>query len=84
MKITVYTSENCTFCKLQKEFMLEKGLEYTNVNIYESKEKFDAFKSEDGIGTPLTIVEKDNGEKVKIHGFNLLEIEKQLQLSDNN
>ena len=33
MTVTVYTTESCPYCKLVKEYLDEKGVEYKNVDV---------------------------------------------------
>ncbi len=70
MEIIVYSSGNCSFCKRQKEFLNEKGVQYTEKDIHESEEILQEFKDLGGYGTPFTIIKEDGVIKTKIMGFN--------------
>ncbi|MBA2871546.1 glutaredoxin [Anoxybacillus calidus] len=70
MEVIVYSVKNCKYCKEQKEFLTEKGIEFEERDIYENEEYFQEFKELGGYGTPFTI-KKENGIIVsKIRGFN--------------
>jgi glutaredoxin len=70
MEVIVYSMKNCKFCKEQKEFLAEKGIEFEERDIHENEEYFQEFKELGGYGTPFTI-KKENGIIVsKIMGFN--------------
>ncbi|MBL7045503.1 MAG: glutaredoxin family protein [Parcubacteria group bacterium] len=38
-KVTIYSTPTCHFCQLAKEFLKEKGIEYTDYNVGEDMEK---------------------------------------------
>ncbi|BDG47344.1 MULTISPECIES: glutaredoxin family protein [Parageobacillus] len=70
MEVIVYSTKNCIYCKKQKEFLTEKGIEFEERDIHENEEYFREFKALGGYGTPFTI-KKENGIIVsKIMGFN--------------
>lgn len=67
MQVTVYSTSNCAFCKVEKQWLDSKGIKYNSVNIEEDE---DAKKMlEDKLGAasvPVTIIE--GHEPIK--GFN--------------
>mgnify|MGYP000214397854 CR=1 FL=1 len=70
MKITVYSSESCIFCRQLKEWFLSEGIEFENRDVSKEKEFYDEFIAHGGSGIPLTIFEKPNGEINKVSGMN--------------
>ena len=39
MDITVYSTPTCPYCKMVKEYLTEKGVQFTDVNVAEDKAK---------------------------------------------
>lgn len=37
--VIIYTTESCTYCKKAKDFMSEKGVNFTEINALEHKDK---------------------------------------------
>jgi glutaredoxin len=73
MKINVYSTSTCATCHLVTEWLEKNSLDYEKKNTDENETFMQEFMSvNDGmIGVPFTVIEKDNGEKVKISGFDL-------------
>jgi len=71
MKITIYSTTTCLYCKMLKSFLDEKGVRYTEKLIDQDDEALVEMQglAEGHQGTPFTIVEKDDGLKEKIIGF---------------
>ena len=66
-KIEVYTSESCHFCKDLKDFLKEKGIEYTEYEVSGDMEKQTELKERSGqLGVPVVFV--DGSEMIV--GFN--------------
>ena len=66
-KIEVYTSESCHFCKDLKDFLMEKGIEYTEYEVSGDMEKQTELKERSGqLGVPVVFV--DGSEMIV--GFN--------------
>ncbi|MAF59334.1 MAG: glutaredoxin family protein [Candidatus Pacebacteria bacterium] len=38
-KVVIYSTPTCHFCQLTKDFLKEKGIEYTDYNVGEDMEK---------------------------------------------
>lgn len=78
MEIKVYTSNNCVYCYMLKDYFKEEAISYTEVEVNEKKEYFQEFKSLGGIGTPF-IVKLIDGEVIaKVNGFNKEKISKEI------
>ena len=66
-KIEVYTSESCHFCKDLKDFLMEKGIEYTEYEVSGDMEKQTELKERSGqLGVPVVFI--DGSEMIV--GFN--------------
>ncbi len=47
-KVNIYTTPTCPFCKQAKEFMKEKGIEYTEIDVSKSEEKLNEMLEKSG------------------------------------
>lgn len=71
-KITVYTRTSCPYCELIKKFLDSKDVTYETINMEESREALDAVLAMTGRTTaPTTVIEKADGTKEVVVGFNL-------------
>lgn len=83
MKITVYTITDCQFSKQEKEYLASHNLQFEEKNLETDK----AFLTEmlavsnNFAGTPVTKIEKDNGQSVVLKGFTKEEFDKELGFS---
>lgn len=64
-KVTVYSTPTCPYCKMAKEYLKEKGVDYKDVNVAEDHEAGQQIIAKSGqMGVPQIVV----GEKI-IVGF---------------
>lgn len=71
MKITIYTITDCNFSKLEKEYLASKGLTYEEKNLETNREFLTEMLtiSNNFAGTPVTKIEKDDGQIIVLKGF---------------
>ena len=70
--ITVYTRTSCPYCELVKKFLDAKGAAYKTINMEERPDAMQEILSMTGRAiAPTTIIEKADGSKDVIVGFNL-------------
>lgn len=70
--ITVYTRTSCPYCELVKKFLDAKGAIYQAINMEEDAGAMEAVMSMTGRSiAPTTIIEKTDGTKEIVVGFNL-------------
>ncbi|HEY1835986.1 MAG TPA: glutaredoxin family protein [Candidatus Saccharimonadales bacterium] len=70
--ITVYTRTACPYCELVKKFLDAKGANYTTINMEETPNAMQEVLSATGRTiAPTTIIEKVDGTKEIVVGFNL-------------
>lgn len=71
MKITVYTTTDCQYCKQEKDYLAANKLQYEEKNLEINKEFLTEMLalSNNFAGTPVTRVEKDDGSIVVLKGF---------------
>ena len=73
--ITVYTSNNCAYCGMVKQYLNIKGRNYNEVNIEEQPEKQSEIMAMAGSRTvPVTVVTKTDGSKDVTIGYNVAKL----------
>lgn len=83
MKITVYTITDCQFSKQEKEFLASHNLQFEEKNLETNKELLTEMLavSNNFAGTPVTKIEKDDGQIVVLKGFTETEFANALGLT---
>lgn len=83
MKVTIYTVTDCQFSKTEKEYLTSKNIPFEEKNLETNKEYLTEMLtvSNNFAGTPVTVVDKDNGEKVVLKGYTQSEIDEALGLN---
>ena len=83
MKITIYTINDCVFSKQEKDFLIANKLAFEEKNLETNKEFLTEMLavSNNFAGTPVTKIEKDDGQIVVLKGFTLEEFNKTLNLT---
>jgi len=83
MKITVYTINDCPFCKQEKEYLGSKLLAFEEKNLESNKEYLTEMLaiSSNFAGAPVTKIEKDDGQISVLKGFTQEEFDKTLGMS---
>lgn len=83
MKITVYTINDCKFSQAEKEYLKKNNVEFEEKNLETNRDFLTEMLavSNNFAGTPVTQIEKDNGEKIVLKGFTVEEFDKALGLS---
>lgn len=71
MKITIYTTATCQFSKQEKEYLTGHQLSYDEKSLETNKDFLTEMLaiSNNFAGTPVTRVEKDNGQMMILKGF---------------
>lgn len=71
MKVTIYTTTTCPYCKMLKDYLQQKAVEYREVIVDQDQAGFNEMMSLSGgqMGVPFTVISNDNGQKIKILGF---------------
>lgn len=69
-QITVYSTPSCGYCKMEKEFLTEKGVEFTEVDVAADEEAAVKMVEKTGqMGVPQTVIVMDDGTEEIIVGF---------------
>lgn len=80
-KITIYTTKTCPFCKMEREYLNSKGVEFEEIFVdHDMARAREMIKLSGQMGVPFTVIEKDNLEKVEILGFDQPKIDEVLGL----
>lgn len=75
-KITIYTTKTCPFCKMEKTYLDSKNIPYTEIFVDENPEEAQKMIEISGqMGVPFTVIDKDDGQRVTILGFDQPKIE---------
>lgn len=80
MKITVYTINDCQFSKQEKEYLASHKLAFDEKNLETNKDFLTEMLavSNNFAGTPVTKIDKDDGQIVVLKGFTKEEFDKAL------
>lgn len=80
MKITVYTISDCQFSAQEKEYLKAKNLQFEEKNLETNRDFLTEMLavSNNFAGTPVTKIEKDDGQIVVLKGFTKEEFDKAL------
>ena len=69
-KIKIYSTTTCPYCKMLKEYLTEKNIEFENVFSDEQPDQIQASIDTCGSqGVPCTHIIKDDGTEVSVLGF---------------
>ena len=81
-KVTLYTTRTCPFCKMQTKYLNSKGVAYEQILVDEHPEEIEKMVSISGqMGVPFTVIEKGDGTRLTILGFDQKTLDETLQLS---
>ena len=70
MKILVYSTPTCPYCKMAKEYLIQNKVEFVNFDVSADEKRAEEMVAKSGQrGVPVIMVEKDNGQEEIIIGF---------------
>lgn len=71
MNITIYSTTTCPYCKMLKDYLAAKKVQYTEKLVdQDDMAREEMTKESNGfLGVPFTVVVKDDGAKENIIGF---------------
>ncbi len=78
MKVTIYHTTNCAFCKVEMEWLDKLGIHYNHINIEEDEEARTYLAMLGIQGVPVTVIHNDD---IVIKGFNRKALIKALSIS---
>lgn len=81
-KITIYTTRTCPFCKMEKEYLDSKSIQYEEILVDERPEEAQKMIAMSGqLGVPFTVIKKEDGTDEKILGFDKARIDEILHIT---
>lgn len=82
MKVTVYSTVTCPFCKLEKQYLDSKGIFYENVFVdQDAKAAEEMVKISGQMGVPFTVIIGEDGTQHAVLGFDRTKIDAALGLA---
>jgi len=82
-KIAIYTTRTCPFCRMQKEYFESKNIQYDEILVDENPTEAQKMIEISGqMGVPFTVIDKDDGSKVTILGFDKTRINEALGITE--
>lgn len=83
MDITVYSTTTCPYCKMLKEYLSEKNIEFSAKFVDKDDDAKNEMMKDSGgfLGVPFTVVNKEDGSKETIIGFDKNKINEVLNIS---
>lgn len=83
-KVTMYTTRTCPFCKMQKGYLAGKNIHFQEILVDENPQEAQKMIEISGqMGVPFTVIDKDDGKRVTILGFDRPRIDEALGLISN-
>lgn len=81
MKVTVYSTKTCGYCRMLKKWLDDKGIAYTNYSVDENPLAAQMMVMQSGqMGVPFSTIEHENGRIDKVLGFDKAKLEALLAL----
>ncbi len=83
MKIVVYSTTTCPYCKMLKDYLEAKGFSYTEKFVDQDEaSKNEMVQLSNGfLGVPFTVITKDDGTRGMVIGFDKNKIDQILGIS---
>ncbi len=79
MKIKVYKTTTCGYCKMESEYLRSKGIKFEEIYVDNDPKAAEEMIAESGqMSVPFTVITKDDGSKVTINGFDKQKLESAL------
>lgn len=74
-KITIFTTNTCSYCVMVKRWLQAKGHSYDEVNLDTNPHRQqEAFALSGALTVPITVVTKDDDSREVIVGYNLAKL----------
>lgn len=68
--VTIYSTPTCPYCKMEKVFLTEKSIEFTDIDVSNDRAKQDKMiQQSDQMGVPVTVITDEQGKEEVIIGF---------------
>lgn len=81
MKIKIYKTTTCPYCKMEAEYLQSKGITFEEIYVDKDSKAVQEMIAESGqMGVPFTVITKDDGSKVTILGFDKQKLDKAINV----
>ena len=81
VKVTIYTTPSCVYCKMAKEFFAKNNVSYEEKNVVEDATARNEMITKSGqMGVPVIQIAQDNGQFITIIGFDQARLKKVLSI----
>ncbi len=71
-KITIFTTNTCSYCVMVKRFLDMKGMKYEVINLDDHPERqAEALSMSGALTVPITVVTKQDNSQEVVVGYNL-------------
>lgn len=82
IKVSIYTTTTCPFCKMEKDYLNFKNIQFEEILVDNNPEKAKEMIEKSGqMGVPFTIIQKEDGSEINILGFDRPKIDEALGLN---
>ncbi len=78
--VIVYTQTTCGPCQEEKMWLTQQGIAFEDRDIRKNDAHFTEAINLGASMTPVTLIEKEDGERVVVHGFDKEALKKALDL----
>ena len=81
MKIIIYSTTTCPYCKMLKDYLDEKGIGFEEKLVDQDDEAKNEMMEKSGgyLGVPFTVFTKEDGAETNVIGFDKVKIDKALE-----
>lgn len=81
-EVLIYSTTTCPYCKMLKDYLTEKGVEFKNIFVDQDEEAAQKMIQESGqMGVPVTGITDESGKVEHVLGFDKPRINQLLGLS---
>lgn len=82
VRVKIYTTTTCPYCKMEKDYLDSKGVKYENIFVDDDPVAASEMLEKSGqLGVPFTVIEKEDGNEVRILGFDKPKLDEALDIS---
>lgn len=80
MNIIIYSTTTCPYCKMLKDYLKEKGVNFEEklVDVNDAAREEMMASSGGFLGVPFTVIKKDDGTNITVLGFDKGKLEASL------
>ena len=80
VKVIIYTTPSCVYCKMAKEFFAKHNVPYEEKNVIEDAEARNVMITKSGqMGVPVIQVDRSDGQTAIVIGFDQVRLKELLE-----